>query len=327
MGVSLLSARYWMLGAGILAGLTLSLPARATPLGSCLGYKPQDKVVIVEATDVGMQPDIDAAAFELIDSGSIQTVALLPTGNNFSSAAQRAISLKMTVGITLALTNENQDKLPWRGVLPRTSVPSLYNSRGNLWRTPAELAQHATEIDVRLELAAQIAKARDSGVSISHLEPRSAFWRASPMLTRVYLELARQSGYAMITTLGDMPLDRQQALNRNGQRAGIITPDTASSLPAGSLTERGDEYAALLRRMPAGINVLFIRPALGTPAAKATLADLALRQADYAAWSDADLQKSALRDRIRFSGFGSLQLLQDKVNNDTDECLMQAFNQ
>ncbi|GGP24954.1 hypothetical protein GCM10010971_07730 [Silvimonas amylolytica] len=307
-----------------------ALPAQATPLGSCLGFKPQDKVVIVEATDVGMQPDIDAAAFELIDSGAIQTLALLPTGNSFDNAAQKARTRNISVGITLALTNEGQDKLPWRGVLPPASVPSLYNSQGNLWRTPAELSQHATENDVRLELNAQIAKARDAGLNISHLEPRSAFWRANPMLTRVYLSLARQTGYAMITALGDMPLDRQQALNRNGQRAGIITPDTASSLvsSANSKTaDRTENYAALLRRMPAGVNLLFIRPALGTPAAKAELPDFPLRQADYTAWSDSDLQKTALRDRIRFTGFSSLQSLQGKVNNDTDECLMQAFNQ
>ncbi|GGP17961.1 hypothetical protein GCM10010970_02440 [Silvimonas iriomotensis] len=322
--------RSLVLGIAVFVGYVPALTAHATPLGSCLGFKPQDKVVIVEATDVGMQTDIDAAAFELVDSGAIQTLALLPAGKTFDSAAQRARTRNLNVGITLALTNEAQDKLPWRGVLPAATVPSLYNGQGNLWRTPAELAQHATEIDVRLELNAQIAKARDAGLSISHLEPRSAFWRASPMLTRVYLSLARQTGYAMITTLGDMPLDRQQALNRNGQRAGIITPDTASSLitPATSKSaDRTDDYAALLRRMPAGVNLLFIRPALGTPAAKAQLSDLPLRQADYAAWSDADLQKSAQRDRIRFTNFNSLQSLQGKINDDTDECLMQAFNQ
>ncbi|MDR3426654.1 MULTISPECIES: ChbG/HpnK family deacetylase [Silvimonas] len=311
------------------AGLLFATTAIATPLSSCLGFKPRDKVLIVEAADVGMQPDIDAAAFRLIETGTIQTLAIMPVGNESDMALRRAKARDLGVGVSLALTNEWQDKLPWRGVLPVQSVPSLYNSQGNLWRTPAELALHATEEDARQELLAQIARVKESGVKITHLESRNAFWRASPMLTRLYLSLAQQTGYPVVTSLSEMPLDKQLALNRNGQRAGIVTPDTASSLfdvTTDKPGERFDDYGRLLRSLPAGINLLSIYPAQSSVAARTALSDLPLRTSDFAIWSNGDITKTALQNRIRFSNFAAMQSLQDKINADTDECLAQAIN-
>lgn len=80
--------------------------ACASDLSECLGFAKTDRVMIVNADDVGMHPDLDKAAFELIDKGLVQEISIMPPTPNFANAAEMAKARHMSIGVHLTLTNE-----------------------------------------------------------------------------------------------------------------------------------------------------------------------------------------------------------------------------
>ncbi|SMC16985.1 hypothetical protein SAMN02745857_00302 [Andreprevotia lacus DSM 23236] len=286
-----------------------ALPAVATPLSECLGYQPEDKVLIVNADDVGMHPALDAAAFKLIDKGLIQDISMMPPTPNFANAAAMAKARGMAVGVHLTLTNEWQDKQPWGAVLPKSAVPSLYNPKGYLWATVEELAQHAKPDEVHKELLAQIAKVKAAGLTISHLDAHMIFPSGSPVLADLYFGLAAETGLPVLAQFGGLPYARQLQLTRDLQRGGILTPDTFTMLydPAKRLPgQRYDGYDRVLAQLPPGINHLIIHPAEDSASARAAIADLNLRLADFAVWNGVQVQKLIQEKALKLSDFRPL---------------------
>ena len=307
--------------------LALALAAHSalgSPLSQCIGFTATDRVLIVDAAEVGVQPDIDAAAFALLDQGLIQTLSVIPTGPDFDNVARMARERGLQVGLEITLTNEWQDKLPWRTVLPRDQVPSLYRNDTQLWADTEHLGAHATRQDVLREMLAQIGKARDAGLKISHIQSHRMFWRANPEIMKLYLALPAETGIPLVAQMYELPFDRQMTRNLNGQRAGVITPDASVMLydPAERLADRRyTGYDELLPLLPSGVTHLSIHPARPNPQNREALPDMSMRVSDYKLWSDGSLQKLANKLGIKTIDFSPLKVLQNKVDAGTNTCL------
>lgn len=308
-----------------LTALLLCAPASyASRLSECLGFSPKDRVLIVDAADVGLQPDIDAAAFALVDQGLIQTLSVIPTGPDFDNVARMARERGLPVGLELTLTNEWQDKLPWTTVLPRDQVPSLYADATHLWSDTEQLGVHAERGDVLREMLAQIGKARGAGLQISHIQSHRMFWRANPEIMKLYLTLPAETGIPLVAQMYELPFERQMARNLTGQQVGVITPDATVMLydPARRVVDqRYTGYDELLPLLPPGITHLTIHPAQPNPKARTVLPDQAMRVSDYNLWREGRLQKTARQLGIKTTDFAPLKLLQRRVDDSTDSCI------
>ena len=60
--------------------------------------------IIVNADDLGICEERDAAIFELYKNGSISSASILVNGINFENSVSRAKELKMPLGLHLNLT-------------------------------------------------------------------------------------------------------------------------------------------------------------------------------------------------------------------------------
>ncbi|AOX99753.1 polysaccharide deacetylase family protein [Jeongeupia sp. USM3] len=296
--------------------------ASATALSECLGFAPADKVLIVNADDIGMHADLDKAAFALIDKQQIQDLSIMPPTPNFSVAAKMARDRKLAVGVHLTLTNEWQDKQPWGGVLPKSDVPSLYNPQGRLWATTQEVAQHAKPAEVKRELLAQIAKVRAAGLTITHLDAHMVFWAASPALLDIYAGLARETGIPIVMQGFFMPTAEQLKATREMQAGGVVTPDAYFMHYNPDQRKPGQRYAGYdgwIATLPAGINHLAIHPAEDSPSARTSIADLVLRLSDFEVWNGTDIQR--LGKDIRRTDYRAMRALQERVNAGGKTCL------
>ncbi|WP_246038560.1 ChbG/HpnK family deacetylase [Chitiniphilus eburneus] len=294
----------------------------ASDLSICLGFKPDDKVLVVNADDVGMHPDLDRAAFALIDGKKIQSLSLMPPTPNFKQAAQMAVARKLPVGVHLTLTNEWQAAQPWGAVLPQSEVPSLYNPQGRLWATTQEVARHAKPEEAKKELLAQIARARAAGLTITHLDAHMVFWGASPELLWLYVGLPAETGIPVVMQGNFMPLDKQMAAARELQGGGALTPDAFFMQYKPAQRHEGKRYAGydgLFAQLPAGISHLAIHPARDSASARAAIADLTLRLSDFEAWNDANLGK--LGQGVKRTDYRALKALQEKINTGDEHCL------
>lgn len=315
------------LGLGLLLSIFLLPVAQATPLAACLGLSEKAKYLIVNADDVGMHPDLDKAAFKLIDAGQIQTISMMPPTPNFAVAAAMAKKRNMGVGVHLTLTNEWQEKQAWGSILPKKDVPSLYNPQGRLWATTAEVAQHAKLSEVKKELLAQIAKVQAAGLKVTHLDAHMLFWDASKPLTELYFSLAKETGIPVLLQVFRQTNAEQMQLSRQFQTEfGVVTPDTFSMLYNPSQRERGVAYRGyfnLISDLPAGVHTIGIHPAEDSAAANAAIADLTLRLTDFAAWQDPALQQHIQSQGFKPMTYAPLLELQRSVAKNSKNCLSQ----
>ncbi|WP_348943889.1 polysaccharide deacetylase family protein [Chitinibacter sp. FCG-7] len=309
-----------------IGGLIAATPALATPLARCIGLSDQDTALIVNADDIGMHPDLDKAAFKLIDAGQIQDLSLMPPTPNFAQAAKWAKARNLAVGVHLTLTNEWQEKQPWGAVLSRDEVPSLYNPQGNLWATVAELAAHAKPAEVKKELLAQIAKVQAAGLKITHLDAHMVFWPATPELLNIYASLPKETGIPIVIQSFQGSLKEQYQLHRQVQSENAIaTPDTFSMQYNPGMRQRGvayQGYLELIKQLPRGVHTIGIHPAEDSPSAQAAIPDLTLRLTDYAAWQDPVLHQTIKERGIKPMTYTPLQKLQEQLNqNPARHCL------
>ncbi|WP_157314348.1 polysaccharide deacetylase family protein [Chitinibacter sp. GC72] len=302
----------------LLIGSAIAAPALATPLAQCIGLSDRDTALIVNADDIGMHPDLDKAAFKLIDAGQIQDLSVMPPTPNFAQAAQWAKERNLSVGVHLTLTNEWQEKQPWGAVLSRDEVPSLYNPQGNLWATVTELAAHAKPAEVRKELLAQIAKVQATGLKITHLDTHMVFWPATPELLNLYASLPKETGIPIVIQSFRGTLKEQSQLHRQIQSENAIaTPDTFSMQYNPTERSRGvayQGYVELIKQLPSGVHTIGIHPAEDSPSAQAAITDLNLRLTDYAAWQDPVLHKAIKARGIKLITYAPLQALQEQLN-------------
>ncbi|WP_236822596.1 polysaccharide deacetylase family protein [Andreprevotia sp. IGB-42] len=309
---------------GLLATVLVSA-AYATPLSECLGYAPADKVLIVNADDLGMHPELDRAAFRLIDKKLIQDISVMPPTPGFAKVAEMAKARGMAVGVHLTLTNEWQEKQPWGAVLPKSEVPSLYNDQGNLWASVDELVKHAKPEEVKREILAQIAKVQAAGLTVTHLDGHMLFWRGSKAFIDIYAGLARETGIPTISQFAGMSFEQQLALNQGIQKdLGVVTPDTFTMLYNPALRRAGMRfpgYDNVLASLPAGVNHLIIHPAEDSPGAREAIADLQLRLSDFDVWNGPEVHKVIQQKKLKLTNYLPLKALQQQVDASPKNCL------
>ncbi|SMF28746.1 hypothetical protein SAMN02745746_02363 [Pseudogulbenkiania subflava DSM 22618] len=312
-----------LLGA-VLASFALN--CAATPLTRCLGYPDDAKLAIVNADDVGMHPDLDRAAFRLLDEGKIQDLSLMVPAPHFAAAAAEVRQRHKAVGLHLTLTDEWQEDYGWGAVLPREQVPSLYNPEGRLWGSIEELAAHADIDDVRRELLAQIQKARDAGLTITHLDTHMVFWRIRNDFINLYLSLPKLTGIPVVLQLLWHPVAQQLPLSRGEQLRGNVVADSYimqynPEIRPQNLEVRYDGYDFAVRDLPPGLHQFAIHPAEDTPDARQRIGDIMLRLSDFQVWEGPDIHRLMKEKGIQTTDYQRLQALQEAINRQPRNCL------
>lgn len=147
--------------------------------------------LVVTADDFGLCPEIDEAICQLHDAGMVARTSLLVNGGSFNeSIAALRQRPTLDVAIHLNLTDG-------RPVLPASEVPSLVGSDGRFRgsshvATALSLAVGRTRAaEVYREWRAQIARARDAGVTFTELNAHGHL-HLLPTLHTVVLRLRRE---------------------------------------------------------------------------------------------------------------------------------------
>ncbi|HEU0369932.1 MAG TPA: polysaccharide deacetylase family protein [Candidatus Acidoferrum sp.] len=154
-----------------LAVLVALFPAtnNAQTLAEKLGYPKDAKLLIIHADDVAETHAVNAATFQAVESGAVNSASIMVPCPWFPEAADYARSHpEVDFGLHLTLTSERV-YYRWGPVAARNSVPSLVDSNGYFHH---DWDQHPRidPRDVETELRAQIERARAMGVRPSHFD-------------------------------------------------------------------------------------------------------------------------------------------------------------
>jgi hypothetical protein len=148
----------------------LSPSAVAESYAEKLGWKANDRVLIVHSDDVGMSHASNVGTLAALRVGTVTSLSMMmpcPWVPEFGRYAVRHKDLD--VGLHITMTSE-WDDYRWGPVAGKLTVPGLADEMGCLWDNNRLLKEHATPDEVETEIRAQIDRAETMGIGITHLD-------------------------------------------------------------------------------------------------------------------------------------------------------------
>jgi predicted glycoside hydrolase/deacetylase ChbG (UPF0249 family) len=132
-----------------------------------LGFAPSDRAVVVHVDDIGMCAAANAGALSALEGAATCGSVMVPCPgfDEIAGIARERPELDLGVHLTL---NAEWESHRWGPLLD--DVPGLVSPDGGMWRSTAEVVEHATSDEVERELRAQIERALEAGIDVTHLD-------------------------------------------------------------------------------------------------------------------------------------------------------------
>jgi predicted glycoside hydrolase/deacetylase ChbG (UPF0249 family) len=275
-------------------------------LAQRLGYSSNARLLIVNADDFGMSDEVNQAIMRGLTSGVLTSTSAMVPAAAFPAVVEFAkIHPQLDIGIHLTLTSE-WDENRWGPVAPSTTVPSLSDSDGTMWRNAAALFHQASIVDVERELRAQIDTALNAGIDVSHLDSHMFTMHSGNLpWCELYARLADdyrlpiRAASTLLLPIGLTSAARHPVIPLRGARRAmrlrsgfasvlkvarrlrVLFPDNLVIMGPADSEDAFSFWADVIRRLPAGVTEIYCHPAIASPKLARYMTDLASRQADF----------------------------------------------
>lgn len=226
------------------------------------------KYLIIHADDAGMSHSVNKGTIDSIESGIVSSASMMVPCPWFPAWAKYAQeNPEGCYGIHLTLTNEWED-YRWGPVASRDKVPSLVNKEGDMWDSVPEVAANVKAHEVEIELRAQIDKALEYGVPLSHLDTHMGAVISRPDLLEIYVNLGIEYDLPVmwVRRFGEATAKQYPALAERGEQLlkvidkhGMPVLDGIGQFYGGETHEkRVGNYRQFLQDLKPGVTQLII---------------------------------------------------------------------
>ena len=166
-------------------------PRSGSSVLEMLGYPASARLLIIHADDFGMAHSVNRAISAALENGWVTSSSILVPCPWLPEVARWAQTHPQSdLGIHLALNSE-WTSLRWGPVSSKDKVPSLLDAQGYLPLLETQVSQQDKPAEVEIELRAQIERARNLGIPLSHLDTHMAALLSTPELVQVYRRVAQ----------------------------------------------------------------------------------------------------------------------------------------
>lgn len=166
--------------------------AHSQTLAERLGFTRNDRILIINNDDAGMCHAANKATIEGMENGVISSATIMtpcPWYNEIASYA--AANPSKGFGVHLTLTSEWKH-YRWGTVAPRDKVPGLYDEQGYMWKGIREVYSSSNPEEALIEGRAQLKRALNSGIPVTHIDSHMGTYQYSPDYMDVYIQLAKE---------------------------------------------------------------------------------------------------------------------------------------
>ncbi|MBI4556984.1 MAG: polysaccharide deacetylase family protein [Candidatus Hydrogenedentes bacterium] len=173
-----------------------------------LGWKATDRVVIFHCDDAGMSHASNVGAWESIQKGVVTSVSIMmpcPWVPEFAAWLKQ--NPQVDAGLHLTM-NAEWERYRWLPVAGKPAVPSLVDAQGCLWDNVAQVVEHATPDDVEREIRAQIERAEQMGIPITHIDSHMGTLFAKREFFDRYMKVAIEKQIPMLAVGGHLHYGR-----------------------------------------------------------------------------------------------------------------------
>ena len=234
------------------------------------------KRLIVNADDFGLHSAVNRGIIEGYKKGCIRSTSFVAAGAAAEEAAMLARENPgLGVGIHLTLVAEQP-------VLPPEKIPSLVDGDGCLMPDHVAFIRRYMKGGVRMEelraeCEAQILRARQMGVQLTHIDSHQHL-HVLPGVIRLVTSLAKEYGFSKMRLPAEAFLFKggfhasagryvakcgltfcARMAKREMNRAGISTPDAFFGMLAGG-NMLSPRFMAILRALPDGVSEIMVHP-------------------------------------------------------------------
>ena len=284
-------------------------------LAERLGYKPTDKILIVNGDDAGMCHPANQATIQCLEKGLMRSATIMVPCPWFPEIAAYAKDHpEKNFGVHLCHTSE-WGKYRWGPVASRDKVPGLIDPQGYLWGSIEEVYAHATPQEALIEGRAQVQRALAAGVNVTHLDSHMGTLQLDPRFVETYLQLAvefdlpvRMASLETLTRFG-FPQLRDIFTAK-----GILFPDY---FIYDELKDQKQDvqrfWLNIVKNLKPGVTELYIHAALPTEEMKVITGSWSTRAQEFEAFANNPEMKKLVADQgIILIGYRPLRDLQHK---------------
>ena len=285
--------RYWF----IIVLLLIGYNAKAQQsIQERLGYAKDAKLLILHTDDLALSHSEDSASIHLLEklhasSGSIQVPCPW-----FSEMAQYAVTHpNADLGLHLTLTSEWK-YYKWMPVSGKEKVPSLVNSKGYFYNDLDSLGKLGKPGEVEIELRAQIERAMQAGINVTHLDAHMGCAFFNKEFLKIYLKLAREYGLPCLLNVNAFKVFYNVDITDLLTEKDVVTNNVFMAFPPNDNAQHAAYYTQVLNKLPPGLNCMLIHAAFDDAEMKAITVDhpdygAAWRQGDFDFFNSDDFKK------------------------------------
>jgi predicted glycoside hydrolase/deacetylase ChbG (UPF0249 family) len=281
-----------------------------------LGFAAGDRVAIVHCDDIGMCHAHNQGGFEALARGPATCGSLMVPCPWFAEAATLARQQAgVDLGVHLTLNCEYQS-YRWGPVLGASEVASLVESDGGFPLDTREVAARAREDEVERELRAQVERALDAGIDVTHLDAHMGT-ALMPRFVGIYARLAVEfrlpvlavrPDAAILARLGAEDGSRYDAALALLAAAGIPLLDGLEADSLHFAPGQGEAHnLERLRKLAPGVSYLICHPAQAGEELGAITADAHMRDFERTFYGGEAGRRALEREGIQTLGMRPLR--------------------
>jgi predicted glycoside hydrolase/deacetylase ChbG (UPF0249 family) len=240
----------------ILASLLIAstLDAQTRTIAERLGHPKDAKLLILHADDIGVAHSENAATFDALAKGPVNSGSIMmPTPWVTEVAEYAKAHPNADLGLHLTM-NAEWNTYRWGGVASHDKTPSLHDPDGTLPRSTDTVAKRAKMDEVETELRAQIDRAYALGIKPTHVDSHMYALYSTPELFRTYTRVARSYKLPFLAVF-DSPTS---AIRAELTPSDIVPDNVIMRLQKGTPAEWRTYYLDAIRNMKPGLTVILV---------------------------------------------------------------------
>lgn len=278
------------------------------------------RYLIIHNDDAGMSHAANRGTIDAMEQGLVSSASIMVPCPWFVEIAEYAREHpERDFGVHLTLTCEWKH-YRWGPVASRDKVPSLLDPDGYLWGSVQQVAEHARIEEVEIELRAQIDRARQFGIPITHLDTHMGSVLARPDLVDLYVKLGLEYDVPVLflKSLGKEIAAEYPALAQASakllpllsERRLPVLDQMAQIYGEQSGKTRREAYLETLRGLPPGVSQLIIHAAYDGEELRAITSSALRRDEDRRVFSDPEVARLVAEEQIQIISWRQFREMQ-----------------
>ena len=291
-----------------------------------LGWPAGARVVIFHSDDLGMSHQSNLGTIKSLKEGVVtSTSTMMPTPwvpgwNAFLEANPGTDN-----GLHLTLTSE-WDNYRWGPVAGKPAVPTLVDKQGYLWDNVGLVNEHGTPDDVEREIRAQIDKALEMGMVVTHMDSHMGTLFSNLEFYKRYVKVGIEykipmlitgpKGHLMTKYEGDLAQTlTAEGLHEQVWAAGlpVIDDATGQSYSWKTLEEKKKMFMETIKEIKPGITEIIVHCTIRDENFDAISPSGETRQADLDVTTDPEIIQLVKDEGIILTTWRELKERRDKV--------------